>query len=230
MFEYILLTSLLPIIYKKRILTLGGTIISGIIGFLILYLSGVKWLLLLISFLLISAIITKFKHEYKKKIFGEDFSRGVPNVLANGLPAILFALLYKIYPNEIVTYSYLATLAALMADKASSEIGILSKRAPVYIINFKPVPKGTNGAISILGEISGILFAGILGILSYIMGLTNDLLLTILVAISFGFIGSNLDSLLGALFENRGIMNKHHVNFLSGTISGIMCLIILTIG
>lgn len=228
MFEYLILTVLLPIIYKKKILTARATIVAGILGFSILYLTNVKWLILLISFLIISAIITKYRCDYKSKIFNECFSRDIPNVLANGIPGLIFALIYKFYPSDIVVYSYLSVLSALMADKASSEIGVLSKKNPIYIINLKPVPKGTNGAVTLLGEIAGIIFAGIIGMISYFIGLTQNLFITIIVSLVFGFLGSNIDSLLGALFENKGIMNKHHVNFLSGTISGISCLIILT--
>ena len=225
--EYIFLLVLLPIIYGGKILTGVATILAGIIGFLILFLTNIKWFILLVSFLLLSAIITKFQYNVKKKIYGESFSRGSYNVLANGLPALIFAILYKIYPSNIIAYSYLAVIAALMADKASSEIGILSKKNPVLITNFKPVAKGTNGGITLLGEVVGVIFALIIGIIAYAIGFINDLFLSLIITSVFGFIGNNLDSLLGAIFENKGILNKHHVNFLSSTIAGVFCLIFL---
>jgi len=44
-------------------------------------------------------------------------------------------------------------------------------------------------------------------------------------AASIGWLGCQVDSLLGALLENRGYIGKHSVNFLA-TLSGVVMAVI----
>ena len=87
--------------------------------------------------------------------------------------------------------------AAANADTWSSELGILSKSPPFLITTFKPVPPGTNGAISILGLLAAIAGGATIG-LGTAFGLplcsTQDIVLQRIVIVCWsafmGLVGS----------------------------------------
>ena len=83
-----------------------------------------------------------------------------------------------------------------------------------------------NGAVSVLGTVSGIVGSAIIGIAAYFLGIMPNPFLAILVSIISGTIGCFGDSILGALFENNGWLTNEHVNLLA-TIFGALVGILL---
>src|SRR5437867_137791 len=103
-------------------------------------------------------------------------------------------------------------------DSLASEIGVLSRRT-VLITNFQRVPPGTDGGISPLGQLSAIgaaLYTSVVGwfVLSYLARLyafTPTLPVAptyVLIPATIGFLGCQIDSVLGATLERRGLVNK----------------------
>ncbi|KAL8870563.1 MAG: hypothetical protein Q9174_003422, partial [Haloplaca sp. 1 TL-2023] len=78
-------------------------------------------------------------------------------------------------------WSWVSNYAAVAADTFSSELGILSKSRPRLLTswNFREVPPGTNGGITIWGTLAGFLGASTIALTSVILlpfctvGLTN---------------------------------------------------------
>jgi uncharacterized protein (TIGR00297 family) len=201
-----------------KILDFKASLLSLIIGLEIYFLSNIYFLILLIIFVFISYIFSKFKVEYKN----DDVIRSYKSVISKGLvPAIVVLLPMKIITKETV---FSVSVAAALADTLAGEIGILSKNT-YNIINLKKVKTGENGGISIIGELSSLFGSFIISVFAYIffeLSLYNFLIIFI-----FGFISSNLDSLLGALLENRNLMNKHEVNIFSITLSSFFAYLLI---
>lgn len=65
----------------------------------------------------------------------------------------------------------LSNYAAVAADTFSSELGILSKSKPRLLTswNFREVPPGTNGGISLIGTLAGFLGAFVIALTSVIL-------------------------------------------------------------
>jgi uncharacterized membrane protein len=62
----------------------------------------------------------------------------------------------------------LSHFSTCLADTLASELGILSTSRPLHILNWSPVPKGTNGGVSYLGlavSALGGLIMGVVGVL-----------------------------------------------------------------
>ncbi|MDI6860348.1 MAG: DUF92 domain-containing protein, partial [Methanocellales archaeon] len=95
-------------------------------------------------------------------------------------------------------------------DTLASEIGETSKTQPRVITTFKKVPAGTSGAISLLGELAAIVGSAVIGILATLLGMAGLHVATI--TILGGFIGTNIDSLLGATLENKGYLTNSSIN------------------
>ena len=88
-------------------------------------------------------------------------------MLSNSLFAALIALAHKryVWDNDLLPLAsfkmvgarsicfcaYYAFFSCCNADTWASEVGVLSEEQPYLITTRKQVPKGTNGAISLLG-------------------------------------------------------------------------------
>ncbi|MEW5761575.1 MAG: DUF92 domain-containing protein, partial [Candidatus Thermoplasmatota archaeon] len=197
-------------------------------------LGNIIWLFILILFLLIAFAATKYKYDIKEKMGVCEKRKGmrsVENVLANGFVPFVLSFLtvpsqhYPTFPKEVGDIMFISAISAATADTFASEIGVLSPNA-YMITNLKKVKPGTNGAVSLLGNsvaFSSSFFISSVGWLSFSIFSVplprNDYL--ILLPIFAGFIGCQIDSILGATLE-RKILNKDRVNLISITIAVLM--------
>ena len=95
------------------------------------------------------------------------------------------------------------------------------------ITTLQSVPAGTNGGMSPTGTIAAFLGALTIALVGVLLSpndlsISNNHLFILLTVI--GWLGCQVDSLLGALLENRGYLGKHSVNFLA-TFSGVLMAI-----
>ena len=104
-------------------------------------------------------------------------------------------------------------LATATSDTVSSEIGQLWGRRTYLITTLQPVPRGTEGAVSLEGTLAGIAASLAIGGLGYWTGLYPALGIAA-VAIA-AFVGTTLESLIGATIEKRGLLDNEAVNFLN---------------
>ncbi|NDF33656.1 MAG: DUF92 domain-containing protein, partial [Euryarchaeota archaeon] len=156
-------------------------------------------------------------------------ARGWRNVMANGGVASLVAIAN--FTLDQPEWAYLAACASISvaaSDTLASEIGSLDPRTR-SIINLEAVPAGTNGGMSVTGTFAALVGAALIAFLSVSLSSITDVeipLLTIFVLITLiGWLGCQVDSILGALFENKGLIGKHSVNFLA-TLSGALMAVI----
>ncbi len=221
-------------IYKQRILDSGGTLMAVFMGGLIIYLAGFPWFVLLLVFLAVGYGATKYKFDYKESLSVAEADKGrrsATNVLATGLVPMFFALLWYADGAKDLIYvaGYIAAVATVTGDTLSSEIGVLSKKHPVLITTLERVPPGTDGGVSLLGELAGILGALLIGIFAWFFGIIPSLASSILYALIGGVIGFHVDSLLGAVLERKGFCGNATVNFLSTIAGGAIGLSIATL-
>ena len=107
----------------------------------------------------------------------------------------------------------LAALAEAAADTVSSEIGQVLGGTPRMITTLRVVDRGTDGAISLVGTLAGVMAAGVVaGIGTWAMRGSSGVFW---VSCAGGVFGLLFDSLLGATLERRGWLNNDAVNFLS---------------
>ena len=121
---------------------------------------------------------------------------------------------------------FIGAISTATTDTLASEIGVLDAH-PRLITTLQKVDPGTNGAVSVLGTVSGMAGAVVIGIAAYFLGIVPNPVSSIVVALVSGTIGCFGDSILGALFENRGWITNEHVNLLAtifGAIVGILLI------
>jgi len=114
-------------------------------------------------------------------------------------------------------------MASALSDTVSSEIGMLSKKKPRLITNFKEVNAGTDGGITPIGLIAGIIGAAIIAGIYFYLTSNSTLFLILIIA---GFVGSLVDSYLGAIFERKGQLNNTQVNFFASLSGGVVAVLL----
>ena len=211
------------LVFAMRAATLGAAITGGIFTCaLCLQTPGWHTALwpLLVLFLLTHAA-TRFGRSRKEQLGIAEAQRGrtASQVAANlgvavlaGIPEIAARL--GGYPfQRIALLAMLAALGEATADTVSSELGQVLGGEPRMITTFRRVPPGTDGAITLIGTLSGSLAALIViavGAFALAVPRTDALL-----AFAAAVIGLFVDSLLGAIPERRGWLNNDAVNALS---------------
>ena len=126
--------------------------------------------------------------------------RGLSQVLENGISPFAFAILNIVSPSEIFAFGFVVSLAESLADTAASGIGSLADRT-YFIIGFKRCDRGVDGGVSFAGTFTSLVFALILSALARIFGVIS--LGLVVPSTVFAFFGMLLDSLLGALLQER---------------------------
>lgn len=218
--------------YGMRVLDVLGSLLAFALAILIvLSPGGYLWLLLLIGFVLFGFIVTKLFWKQKAEMGvaeGKKGVRGWRNVSANGLvPAIMSFLAFWV-DKEQVLIGFVAAIATASSDTFASELGVLSRRTYLITAPWKRVEPGTNGGVSNWGHL--VAFLGALLPVAVAVPLVGLPLEKAWIPLVAGWIGCQIDSVLGALFEeNRGravaILNKSDVNFLAIAISAFGVLI-----
>ncbi len=210
--------------YRVRIADISAMLSATLLGVVIIISSDKGWFLffILLAFFLMGSLFTRYKYSYKlahgiaEKKGG---MRGYKNVFSNSLAALVLAVAYGIFPSHagILLPAYLGSVATACGDTLASEIGETYRGEPRMITTFKKVRVGTDGAVSHLGEWAAFFGAMMIAILALLL-IKNDLSLVIAV-IAGGFIGTNIDSVLGATLQQKGYLSNNGVN-LCATISG----------
>ena len=226
-----LVIALLILSRVRDLLDNSGLFAATITGLTVSLLGHWTWLIALFIFLVIGSIATKWKLEEKKLLSLEEANEGLrswKNVLANGGAVSIMAIYNFISPGEEwIYFAAIASISVALSDTLASEIGSLDTRTR-SITTLQSVPAGTNGGMSPTGTVAALIGAIIISIIGVIFSpedstISNINLLLMLTLI--GWLGCQVDSLLGALLENRGYLGKHSVNFLA-TFSGSLIAII----
>ena len=175
-------------------------------GFIILTFGDWTWLSVLIIFLLVAGISTRYRYEQKEEMEAAESKRGARswrNVLANGAIAIVSVTLFGLSHDPIFAAAFLGAVSTSAADTLATELGLLNPHEPKLITDLnRKVRPGTSGGVSMLGEVASTFGALLIGITAWVTGFAGIASLS-LVAISLvaGLLGSTVDSLLGATIQ-----------------------------
>jgi uncharacterized protein (TIGR00297 family) len=197
---FILITAIAG--YYVKSLSISGAIATFFVGCCTSI--GFQWkgLLLLGFFFGTSSLWSKFKHQQKKHVenkLEKSDRRDHIQVIANGGLAAISGLIYYLTSDNIWLFSFLISIAAANSDTWASEVGVLSKRTPIHVLTWKKVDKGTSGAISTLGTSFSFLGAASIGVVAfYLWDLPAG---QVCLIILFGFLGSVVDTILGATVQ-----------------------------
>lgn len=223
---------------SRRSLSLSGAASGMVVGFL-LTLSSYVFLVNLLVFFVSSSKATKFKSEAKKKLeenFKEGGERNWVQVLCNGGVVSIMAWFYIMdcgcgeNPIDMV-YNYrcswlsiavLGALACCNGDTWASEFGtVLSTGDPILITSLQPVPRGTNGGVTVIGLLVSFIGGLLIGVghyLTLLMFVSTPVLISappqwpiVFVGALGGLLGSLIDSVIGATMQYSGMDSEGRI-------------------
>ena len=187
----------------------GGATAGTVLGTMIFACGGpLFWLVLMAFFVSSTAIgyIHRSEKEWLSAIHEKGSRRDAFQVLANGGMGMLTAVLYRLTSDPAWAAAFAVSFASSTADTWASELGVLSPSAPVSLLTFRPVPRGVSGGVSLLGTLvalGGAFFiALVFGVVNVVQASLPGGFLRIAIAVTAaGFVGSVVDSLLGATVQ-----------------------------
>jgi uncharacterized protein (TIGR00297 family) len=192
--------------YALRMVSRGGALGGFAVATVIYLCLGSRGFAVLALFVVGGSALTRLGYRSKDRrgtAEAHGGRRGARNALANCGVALLCALLAVLIPSEAFHVAFVAALGAPFADTAESEVGQLAWRSPRLITTLRKVPPGTDGAISALGTLAGLVAAGLIALFGLMLGLIGGAGTAILVTLA-AFVGTVADSLLGALAPRLG--------------------------
>ncbi len=209
--------------YRAKALDGRGSLAAALVGLAVVEFGGLYPFLAMLTFVVLGVMATKYRFSEKARMGVAQSGNGIRswgNVLGNGLPAVIFLGIEYLVHRDAFWAASFAAIATANGDTLASELGKVFGRNPRLITNFKSAKPGTNGAISLAGEFFA--FLGVLIIALFAISMTSHDFLMLFAVVIGGWIGVNLDSLIGATLENRGITNNNSTNFLASILGGLI--------
>ncbi|KAK9388512.1 integral membrane protein DUF92-domain-containing protein [Lipomyces mesembrius] len=207
---------------KRKSLTPRGIFAAVIVGLIHAIHPWSIFTVLLFTFFITSTAFTKVKVNIKRTLTagGGEGPRNEIQVMANSLPATILILIHfftkttKCWNSDVLTVGIIAQYAAVTADTWSSELGILSKQSPILITTLRKCPPGTNGGVSQTGLTAALGGGATIGVIAAIFtpfchtwSIAARLKLVVAITIA-GFVGSIIDSLLGAVLQQSVVNDR----------------------
>lgn len=217
--------------YHLKAADLSGLFSGALVGIIIIVFADVRWFFIMLTFFFLGSACTRYRFERKKELGVAESHGGVRgyfNVFANGLVAVAGAVLYGIsnitgiMNPDMFLALFLGSVASAAADTIASEIGVVGT-TPYLITTMEKVPPGTNGGITLYGEFAALVAALIVTASAFLFNIA-DIPMVIVCTIA-GFVGTNVDSLVGATLENSGKIGNSGTNLIATSCGGIFALL-----
>ena len=210
---------------------------------------------LMVAYFILGSAVTRVRLAQKEAAGiaeARSGARGPGNVWGSALVAAICALgfwLLKVLETQealqtnqvspwffqalpLVLLAYVASISTKLADTCGTEIGKAYGQRTFLITTLKPVPPGTEGAVSWEGTLAGVVGSVLLAGLAWSLGLiTQQQQIGMLVCVLAAFIATTIESLIGATAEDRLPWLTHDVvnvlNTLIGAIAAIGLAVVL---
>lgn len=198
----------------KKLLTTAGILNAWLLGVLVWGTLGWKGYAIVCVYFVIGSAVTRIGIEQKEaEGIAEKRSgaRGPENVWGSAFTAALCALgvgiinwsgmSEAVFLSSLLILGYVASFCTKLSDTCASEVGKAYGKRTFLITTLKPVPRGTEGAVSLEGTLAGIFASVVLALMGWGVGLID--VWGILWCVLAAFIATNLESVIGATLQSR---------------------------
>ena len=198
---------LIGLAQRLPLLTPAGWCHAGLLGTVLWGALGWRGWMAVVAYLGFGSLVTKLGFARKQDLGlaeARGGRRGPENVWGSALTGLVLALLIamRVGPTQGLLIGFAASFAAKLADTFGSEIGKRWGRTTLLITSLRPVPPGTEGAVSLEGTAASALGSLLMTLVVVALGLIPSAQAAAVVVV-VGFIATLLESLLGAVGQGR---------------------------
>lgn len=236
-------------IVPKKLLTPAGQFHGWLLGVIIWGCLGWQGYAVVMFYFLVGSGVTRIgKAQKEAEGIAEKRSgaRGPENVWGSALTATLCALGVLALsivgetgnivgetgkmpvPQYVISWlllGYAASFCTKLSDTTASEIGKAYGKRTFLITTLQPVPRGTEGAVSLEGTLAGIFASIPIALLSWAVGLID--LTGIVFCVIAAFIATNIESVIGATIQSKfEWLTNEVVNFFNTLIGAIAAIVL----
>lgn len=212
--------------YATRGVDRSGAVAGFVIGATIWAFLDWRGYLLLLAFFVIGTSCTKIG--YRRKAAANLAQEGggrrsARHAIANAGCGAFCAIVAATAGGPWATVfaaAFAGAFATAAADTAGSEIGQLWGRRTFLVTTLRPVPRGTQGAVSLEGTIASLVAAALIAALGAMTSLFCWYTAGLVAAA--GFLGAMLESVIGATIEKRGLLDNEATNFSNTAIGALL--------
>ncbi|MEM7771089.1 MAG: TIGR00297 family protein [Cyanobacteria bacterium P01_A01_bin.37] len=201
-------------IAPKKLLTSAGLAHAWFLGVMIWGTLGWQGYGIIMVYFLAGSAVTRVGMKEKEAAgIAEKRSgaRGPENVWGSALVGTLCAIaIFMLSMTTVAAASswiaalwlgYVASLSTKLSDTSASEIGKAYGQRTFLITTLKPVPRGTEGAVSLEGTLAGIVASVAIALVGWLVGVMSPLGIGICVLAAF--VATNLESVIGATLQEQ---------------------------
>ena len=102
---------------------------------------------------------------------------------------------------SLFALGYVASFATKLSDTTASEVGKAYGKRTFLITTLQPVPRGTEGAVSLEGTVAGAGASLLIAMVGFAVGMNSSLGMVICVIAAF--IATNAESVIGATVQDK---------------------------
>lgn len=222
---------LLAFSLPKKLLTPWGYLHAWLLGVLVWGCLSWQGYTVVMFYFLVGVAVTKVGKAIKEAAGiaeGRGGLRGPENVWGSALVGTLCALGTLLAPENLqplLWLGYVASFSTKLSDTSASEVGKAYGKRTFLITTFKPVPRGTEGAVSLEGTLAGIIASVAIAFVGYGVGLIDGL--GIFWCGVAAFVATNIESVIGATIQEKFALLTNEVVNIFNTLVGASVAIAL---
>ena len=220
----------------KKLLTPAGYANAWLLGVIVWGTLGWRAYAVVLFYFLVGSAVTKVGMA-QKEAYGiaeaRGGVRGPGNVWGSALTAAVCALgvlcLQLVYPaaleqwQPLLALGFVASLSTKLSDTTATEVGKAYGQRTFLITTLQPVPRGTEGAISLEGTLAGVIGSVALAIVAQAVGLIS--LQGVIVCAIAAFVATAVESLIGATIEEKLAWLTHDfVNIINTAVGALIAI------
>lgn len=223
-------------ILPKKLLTPAGYGNAWVLGVILWGALGWRAYVVTLFYFFVGSAVTKVGMA-QKEAYGiaeaRGGVRGPGNVWGSALTGAVCAVgvvaVRLFYPSglslwqPLLALGFVASLSTKLSDTSATEIGKAYGQRTFLITTLQPVPRGTEGAVSLEGTAAGVVASLALAALAWAIGLISPVGVGICAIAAFG--ATTVESLIGATIEEKfGWLTHDLVNIINTTVGAILAI------
>ncbi len=230
---------LVSIVIPKKLLTPAGTINAWGLGVVVWGTLGWRGYAVVMFYFLVGSAVTRIGMAQKEaegiaekrggargpeNVWGSAFTA---TICAIGVATIKFGWLDPSWESLLIL-GYVASFATKLSDTTASEVGKAYGKSTFLITTLKPVPRGTEGAISLEGTLAGIIGGVLISLVAYSLGMIT--FAGVIICTIAAFVATNIESVIGATLQSDiDWLSNELVNVINTIIGAVVAISIALI-